>query len=404
MLHKLKFPLLILAIFVTFAWVGNGMYNYFTYREKPHIFITGLEDGGSYKDVLRCSLCSDNGYKISSAHFFLDGKEFNPGITKISSKKFELPFSIDTVSLENGLHRLEVEAIDSSYHQNRSRTTWNFFADNSPLKASFNTTECKVSQGKTLHIKMHTNKPLALATISFINKKYPCFQDTSSADYTYEAYIPIDCEERPNEYLLTAQLKDHVKNEITLSAKAEVLKFSFKRQTGQINVSQEKLDAEKEISMDSKILGEAIEKWLEKSPQEKLWHGRFEMPTVVQKLTTPFGEIRATSVRGLYYHRGVDIVNMPRHVVWASQRGKVIIKDRFLITGNTVVIDHGRGITTLYAHLEDFAEIEVGDMLEKGTPIGKIGKTGYASGYHLHWELRINNIPVDPIEWTKDIE
>ena len=53
----------------------------------------------------------------------------------------------------------------------------------------------------------------------------------------------------------------------------------------------------------------------------------------------------------------------------------------------------------MYFHLEDFANIEVGDNVQKGNPVGKLGKTGYASGYHLHWELRVNNIPVDPMQW-----
>jgi murein DD-endopeptidase MepM/ murein hydrolase activator NlpD len=73
------------------------------------------------------------------------------------------------------------------------------------------------------------------------------------------------------------------------------------------------------------------------------------------------------------------------------------------MTGNTVVLDHGLGVFTLYCHLEDFTDIEVGDSVKKGNPIGRLGMTGYASGYHLHWELRINNISVDPFEWTTSI-
>jgi len=87
--------------------------------------------------------------------------------------------------------------------------------------------------------------------------------------------------------------------------------------------------------------------------------------------------------------------------VWATQSGKVIIKDRYLMSGNTVAIDHGCGIVSLYYHLEDFADIEVGDMLKKGNPVGTLGMTGYASGYHLHWELRVNGTPVDPLQWTQ---
>jgi murein DD-endopeptidase MepM/ murein hydrolase activator NlpD len=63
---------------------------------------------------------------------------------------------------------------------------------------------------------------------------------------------------------------------------------------------------------------------------------------------------------------------------------------------------HGWGIFSLFYHLDSFAgNYAVGDYVKKGNPIGKLGKTGYASGYHLHWEMRINNIEIDPLEWTK---
>ena len=92
---------------------------------------------------------------------------------------------------------------------------------------------------------------------------------------------------------------------------------------------------------------------------------------------------------------------MPRSVVWAPQDGIVVMKDRFAPSGNTVIVDHGLGILSLFYHLEDFADIEVGQKVAQGNPLGTIGKTGFATGYHLHWEMRINNTPVDPLQWVK---
>ena len=71
------------------------------------------------------------------------------------------------------------------------------------------------------------------------------------------------------------------------------------------------------------------------------------------------------------------------------------------MSGNTVVLEHGMGVHSHYYHLNDFAEIEVGDVIGKGVKIGRMGKTGYATGYHLHWEVRIDNVAVDPLEWTE---
>ena len=97
------------------------------------------------------------------------------------------------------------------------------------------------------------------------------------------------------------------------------------------------------------------------------------------------------------------MINSPKSVVWASENGQVIIKDRYTLTGNTVVVDHGKKVHTIYAHLDSFADVEIGDKIKKGNPVGNIGMTGYATGYHLHWELRVNNVSVDPMEWTERV-
>jgi murein DD-endopeptidase MepM/ murein hydrolase activator NlpD len=110
--------------------------------------------------------------------------------------------------------------------------------------------------------------------------------------------------------------------------------------------------------------------------------------------------VRTTQHKGRYAHKALDIINSPKSVVWSTQDGKVVLKDRFAFSGNTVVIDHGMGVLSLFFHLDNFADIKEGDKIAKGEPIGTIGKTGYADGYHLHWEMRVDNIPVDPMQWT----
>ncbi len=99
-------------------------------------------------------------------------------------------------------------------------------------------------------------------------------------------------------------------------------------------------------------------------------------------------------------HKALDIVaSAPRAVVWASQSGIVVLKDRYVHSGNTIIIDHGWGILSMYFHLETYANIEAGQKIRKGNPIGTMGKTGYAGGYHLHWEMRVGNVAIDPMQW-----
>ncbi len=184
-----------------------------------------------------------------------------------------------------------------------------------------------------------------------------------------------------------------------LDSTFQVVKYPFKTQI--LHVSDEKVKEEQDLGPARKVFEDTIAQLSEQSPAEKLWRGEFCTPIDIQRITTDFGTVRTTQHKGRYAHKALDVVNAPRTVIWASQDGRVVLKDRFSDSGNTVIVDHGCGILSMYFHLEEFAPISVGDMIAKGNPVGTLGKTGYAKGYHLHWEMRINNIPVDPLQWTQ---
>ena len=401
MTRKIRIFLLVLIAVSSSLWIGYSFFNYFTYSTPPEIILHGLIKDGHYSNIIDCSIKADNSYKISDLIIFLDGKELEIKNSKnINKKNFQIPFRIDITDLSNDLHAIEIEAIDSSYHKNKSLEKWSFYVDNMSLKAAFLQPEYKVNQGRTVHVRIQANKHLEKAQIRFLENLYNCYPESDYSNI-YECFIPVDCEQVSDEYIMTADLHDFVKNNIKLTGKVVISQVNFPSQKRHFNIPKGKLNEEKEVSMSNKIFEEALEKWLKDTPNKKLWSGPFEVPLDLKRIVTPFGEIRTTSEKGRYLHKAVDIVNLPKSVIWASQNGKVIIKDRFLMTGNTVAIDHGLGVITLYFHLEDFSDIEVGDYIKKGNPLGRMGMTGYADGYHLHWELRVNNVPVDPFEWTK---
>ncbi|MCF7799781.1 M23 family metallopeptidase [Candidatus Babeliales bacterium] len=401
MLHKLKFPLIVVFLSLILFWISFVIVKYYTYSDLPEVCLSGIEKKATYSGVVNCKMRADNGYKIANIDICIDGKDLCiTDLKRINSKKFDIPFVLDTTKFSDGKHMLEINSVDSSYKKNKCKDNFEFFIDNMPLQAAFLDSEYKVSQGRTIHAKLQLNKNIKNTKIKFLENCYDCYPESDYSN-VYECFIPIDCEVSPGEYILTAHLQDSVNGEVKLSTKAAIENVVFPKQRG-FTVAKGKLEEEKEISMSNKILEEALEKWLKDSPKKKLWTGSFEVPLDCKKIATPFGEIRMTTEKGRYLHKAVDLLNLPRCVIWSAQAGRVIIKDRFLMSGNTVAIDHGLGVFTLYYHLEDFADIEIGDLIKKGSPIGKMGMTGYANGYHLHWELRVNNVPVDPLQWTKD--
>lgn len=98
------------------------------------------------------------------------------------------------------------------------------------------------------------------------------------------------------------------------------------------------------------------------------------------------------------FHYGVDIAADHGTNIYASGDGKVVLARSYNGYGYTVIIDHGFGITSLYGHNSKIL-VNEGDVVKKGQPIAKVGSTGRSTGPHLHFEIRINDNPVDPMEF-----
>ncbi|SHE82556.1 murein hydrolase activator EnvC family protein [Caloramator proteoclasticus] len=115
----------------------------------------------------------------------------------------------------------------------------------------------------------------------------------------------------------------------------------------------------------------------------------------IPKVTSPFG-MRMHPVLGYArMHNGMDIAVPTGTPIYSMAKGEVIIAQYMKSYGNVVIIDHGDGLTSTYAHLSKIS-VSVGQVVEKGQMIGKSGNTGLSSGPHLHFEIRKNGVPVDP--------
>lgn len=382
------------AIFLATSW---KLYNYFGDSSRPLVNVSGIDLGGFYCNDAQCSVSSNKSGYLS---ILLDDQPLLTNF-KIKAGK-EHPFAIPTRTLANGQHNLRVELVDNTYHKNKATIERPFIADNAPLQAAFVKADAdyKVFQGRTLRLQFQVNKPIKEAKVAALSHQYSCFPESKDS-FIYECFIPIDCEEAPNEYLLTVQMSDYVGNLLNLDSKFQVVMYPFKKQN--LAVSKDKLQEERSLGLAAAAEREKLFAHIaQQSPTEKLWRGSFCLPLPDNARTTcEFGTVRTTQEKGRYMHKAVDLATMPKATVWATQTGTVALKQRFEDTGNTVVIDHGWGVLSLFYHLDDFANINVGQKVAQGNPIGTLGKTGYATGYHLHWEMRINNTAIDPMQWVK---
>jgi murein DD-endopeptidase MepM/ murein hydrolase activator NlpD len=98
------------------------------------------------------------------------------------------------------------------------------------------------------------------------------------------------------------------------------------------------------------------------------------------------------------YHLGYDLSVTKNYPVEASNSGNVVFTGDLGIYGNTVILDHGLGLFTLYSHLSSI-DVKEGDALAKRQILGKTGETGLAVGDHLHFGVYLHGVPVLPVEW-----
>jgi len=112
-------------------------------------------------------------------------------------------------------------------------------------------------------------------------------------------------------------------------------------------------------------------------------------------VTSPFGVRLSPFTETQVFHEGLDIESPIGSPVRAAAGGKVVRSGYEALYGNLLVVDHGNGFRTLYAHLSERLVL-AGDLVEKGEVIGKVGDTGRTTGPHLHYEVLVNGLPVNP--------
>jgi Membrane proteins related to metalloendopeptidases len=134
----------------------------------------------------------------------------------------------------------------------------------------------------------------------------------------------------------------------------------------------------------------------------RLWNEPFENPTP-QCMNSLFGVARYHNGKPTgNYHKGVDLRSPAGTPIHAITDGVVHIAKMFRLHGGTVGLDHGQGLTSIYLHMSKIA-VKEGDRVKKGDVIGYVGATGFATGPHLHWQLQVNGLPINPLEFLPNV-
>jgi murein DD-endopeptidase MepM/ murein hydrolase activator NlpD len=147
---------------------------------------------------------------------------------------------------------------------------------------------------------------------------------------------------------------------------------------------------------------EKIASFAKQTSPEMLWAGVVFHPFTNSAVESAFADRRTYVYKGKdvdqQTHLGFDLASLAGNPVVAANRGKVLYADELGIYGNCVIVDHGMGVQSLYAHLSSIG-VKAGDMVNKEQVLGRSGMTGLAGGDHLHFTMLVNGKMVNPVEW-----
>jgi hypothetical protein len=139
----------------------------------------------------------------------------------------------------------------------------------------------------------------------------------------------------------------------------------------------------------------------DRTSPNQLWEGVWLRQANAAKMSG-FGERRQYYYKGqevdAQIHLGVDLASLAHSPVQAANRGRVILADQLGIYGRTVVLDHGQGLASVYAHLNRI-DVALDQEVKEGEVVGVSGQTGLAGGDHLHFSVMVGGVFVDPLEW-----
>lgn len=132
------------------------------------------------------------------------------------------------------------------------------------------------------------------------------------------------------------------------------------------------------------------------------WQGVFQYPMSTTVVTAGYGDGRSYNGGPItIFHTGIDFGGAVGTPVFAPAAGVVVFNDTTRLRGHVLIIDHGMGVMSGFYHLSE-TFVPVGTAVAAGQQVGALGSTGLSSGPHLHWDVRILNVPVNPLQWLSE--
>ncbi|MSR89013.1 MAG: M23 family metallopeptidase [Candidatus Margulisbacteria bacterium] len=251
-----------------------------------------------------------------------------------------------------------------------------------------------VKPGSTIKIHLKNRKPLQTCIIQFDQKNLTLFPKDAQHDQ-FDGYIGISRFLTPGTYTLSVitQTQTSLPEKIDIPITVLDGKFPHSHIT-LIGTKKALFEKEDQLSNEGKL----IEKTFTILTPKLYFSGSFRKPAS-GKISAEFGAYRIyNQQKETQRHAGIDIANKINCPVMAANTGKVVFAEALQSHGNTIIIDHGWGILSIYNHLNTIL-VTQNQTVKIGEKIGLMGSTGISTGPHVHWGMSVQGTRVDPSPW-----
>lgn len=273
-------------------------------------------------------------------------------------------------------------------------------ATNSPAKAA-KLSSANVANGQVIVLEIDLRELDPAATdlkARFEQNPIALFQHPVKADGVYCGLIAIPLGTAPQKAVVELEWTDS-RGGRTAGIPLHITDGKYKSEN--LSVDPRHVTVSKKNLQRVRREKKMIRRIYSSSSSTRLWYGIFKRP-LAGDTTSFFGTRRLFNGQHQSYHRGTDFRAEIGTPVYASNSGVVRLAQNLFYSGNIVILDHGRGIFTNYAHLSEIQATE-GQRISRGSQIGLTGASGRVSGPHLHWGVRVNGVYVDPLQFLSVI-
>ncbi|MBI5669804.1 MAG: LysM peptidoglycan-binding domain-containing protein [Chloroflexi bacterium] len=247
-------------------------------------------------------------------------------------------------------------------------------------------------EGQTGRIHLTTAQAVQVSG-AFLGRSVNVAADASSMAFTILIGIPMFTD--AGVYPLLLSLTDSAGQVTPISVNLQVLAGNYGSETINLLADRSGLLDPSVESAEQQLIQNVMGSFT----PTRFFVGPMGLPAAAA-MTSPYGRKRSYN-GGPFdrFHSGTDFAGAPGAPVLAAAPGYVVLADHLNVRGNATIIDHGWGVFTGYWHQTDIY-VHVGDFVTTGQVIGTVGATGRVTGAHLHWELWVNGVPVDPMQWV----